>query len=85
MTKIRFKRGLASSLGFTPEDGEPVWTNGSGNEDKRLLIGDGVLSNGITVGWHSSPTPGMKSLFYYYPFTATTAFVTGASLANIVS
>jgi len=84
LTKIRFKRGPASALNFTPQDGEPVWTNSTGSEANRLFVGDGSLTKGVTVGFHATPSPGNKSGYRYYPTTVATAFVTGTSTANVI-
>ena len=86
MTKeIIFRRGPHSAFTETPDDGEPVWTNGSSTFDGRLWIGNGTAVSGVQVGWPYSHNPGWKSGYYYNSALPLTAYVTASTTANIVS
>lgn len=85
MTRGQFKRGADADLTFTPEDGEPIHTNGATDTDKRLWVGDAADPKGTQVGWPFSPNPGRRSAWFYGTSMPVTAMNTATIAANIIA
>lgn len=84
MPRNFFRRGAHADFSETPMEGEPVFTNGSEEEDGRVWVGDGTNPRGVQVGWPFAPTPGHVSGYYYNSSIPVVSFVTANTLANFV-
>jgi hypothetical protein len=84
MTKIQFSYGDDIDLDFTPDVGEPLFTNASGEANGRLWVGDGVSPKGIQIGWPFAPNPGWHPSWYYATAPPISAYVTVVATTNFV-